>query len=388
MAVLANTYPNPQVAGIQGRPVDGALPVAGDVLKWDGAKWAPAPATAQANPTNAVPVQAFMSVWNGTTWDRLLSEGISADADNAPSAGTVSAEAYTMGFNGTTWDRIRLGGDNTTNPTLGKQAVLPGTVSTAAPSWTNGNIAPLSITPSGDARAIAKITDGTNTAAVKAASTAAVAADPALVVSISPNTNTVKLSDGASTAAIATGTAGPAAAALIVTPNTQQTFVVSAQGIATGNGKSMLSIENAGGSGKVLRVDWIKITNVTNSAVSGVNVQFDAFKITSATGGTTLTGVAYDSANSLSGGVTLRTNGTVSGEAATPLDTWFLNGDDIATGASTTSSDGSLTGHVLPTYGLAGTQRITIRPGEGFHVKCQTNTTVSSFTVLVRFTQE
>jgi hypothetical protein len=38
-----------------------------------------------------------------------------------------------------------------------------------------------------------RITDGTNTVAVKAASTAAVATDPALVVAISPN-NTIPIS--------------------------------------------------------------------------------------------------------------------------------------------------------------------------------------------------
>lgn len=53
-----------------------------------------------------------------------------------------------------------------------------------------------------------KITDGTSTAAVKAASTAAVAADPAQVVALSPNNNTLanalfmKNSDGTNTAAV------------------------------------------------------------------------------------------------------------------------------------------------------------------------------------------
>jgi hypothetical protein len=46
-----------------------------------------------------------------------------------------------------------------------------------------------------------RITDGTNTAAVKAASTAAVASDPALVVAISPN-NTPVLPSGAATSAL------------------------------------------------------------------------------------------------------------------------------------------------------------------------------------------
>ena len=60
-----------------------------------------------------------------------------------------------------------------------------------------------------------KNTDVTNVAAVKAASAAAVAADPALVVAISPNSNSYKLTDGtntetikaASTASVATDTA-------------------------------------------------------------------------------------------------------------------------------------------------------------------------------------
>lgn len=60
-----------------------------------------------------------------------------------------------------------------------------------------------------------KITDGTNTAAVKAASTAAAAADPSLVVALSPNspvptgTNTigsVKVTDGTTVAGVIAGT--------------------------------------------------------------------------------------------------------------------------------------------------------------------------------------
>lgn len=61
-----------------------------------------------------------------------------------------------------------------------------------------------------------KLTDGTNVATVKAASTASVAADKAVVVAISPN-NTPVLPTGASTAAKqpALGTAGTASADVI-----------------------------------------------------------------------------------------------------------------------------------------------------------------------------
>ena len=84
------------------------------------------------------------------------------------------------------------------------------------------------------------LSDGTNVAAVKAASTAAVAADPALTVSISPNTNLVRLTDNttntvvkaASTAAAATD---PAIVVAVSPNNTIPTNIsqVSASAVST-----------------------------------------------------------------------------------------------------------------------------------------------------------
>jgi len=70
----------------------------------------------------------------------------------------------------------------------GGGGAVGGTSTTAAPSYVNNatNQA-LSLNLSGDLRTISKVTDGTNITAVKAASTAAGATDPALVVALSPN---------------------------------------------------------------------------------------------------------------------------------------------------------------------------------------------------------
>lgn len=86
---------------------------------------------------------------------------------------------------------VVIASDQSAVPVSGTVTANQGTAAALAGKW------PVQVTdgtntmPTGDAvgRAIFhKITDGTNTAAVKAASTAAVAADPALVVAISPNT--------------------------------------------------------------------------------------------------------------------------------------------------------------------------------------------------------
>ena len=114
-----------------------------------------------------------------------------------------------------------------TNPSVGTVAATPptsatyigGSVTTAAPTYTTGQMDPLSLNTSGGLRVdgsgvtqpisasslplptgastsanqttlgsqTTKINDGTNTAAIKAASTAPIATDPALVVTMSPN---------------------------------------------------------------------------------------------------------------------------------------------------------------------------------------------------------
>lgn len=67
------------------------------------------PADAFANPTTAVNGNSLLSGFNGTTWDRLRSEGTNADGDAVLTLGALATEAYNKVFNGTTWDRVRSG---------------------------------------------------------------------------------------------------------------------------------------------------------------------------------------------------------------------------------------------------------------------------------------
>lgn len=281
-----------------------------------------------------------------------------------------------------------------------KATVTQGTGSgSAATFWYTRNTDGTNTQPTMDTAArsgFQRITDGTNTAAVKAASTAVVASDPAVAVSFSPNSalptgdNTIgrtKITDGTSVAAIASGTAS-AVNAQVVTPNQQQTFVISAQGIAPGNGKSMISLANGSGSGKTIRIQAISFYPVTDSAVAGVNVQFDGFKFTTHASGTSLTPIALDSSNLLSGSVTAQTNATITGSGTIALDSWFQNSDEITSASLTPSAQASIDGQRRRVYGGSEMQPIVVRAGEGFYIKCQTNTTVGAFSVFMWFTQE
>jgi hypothetical protein len=110
-----------------------------------------------------------------------------------------------------------------------QEQMVAGSVTTAAPAYSAGLISPLSLTTTGalrvDNSAVTQpisgaitvssgsvaILQGGNTAAVKAASTAPVATDPALVVTLSPNSpsNPVSIAQGGNTAAVKAATANP-----------------------------------------------------------------------------------------------------------------------------------------------------------------------------------
>lgn len=153
-----------------------------------------------------VPAFALVSVynlidpWEPTNQDKAGAQnvimcGVNPDLEIQPIAttlaGNIQATINTTGLateakQDTEITRIIQIGVQQTDGTAKTQQVDAG-----------GNVAPVGDTV---ARApFVKLTDGTNTAAVKAASTAPVAADPAEVVSLSPNGNTVQ--PGTTTAA-------------------------------------------------------------------------------------------------------------------------------------------------------------------------------------------
>jgi hypothetical protein len=152
----------------------------------------------------------------------LVAQGSTTTGEKGPliqGAVTTAAPTYTTAQTSplslTTVGNLRVDGSSVTQPVSGTITSNQGTANTLANKW------PVQVTdgtntlPTGDAVARAifhKLTDGSNTQAVKAASTLPVAADPASVVSISPNsiavTDRAAITAGAQQAAIIAGVDG------------------------------------------------------------------------------------------------------------------------------------------------------------------------------------
>lgn len=161
------------------------------------ASWA---STALGTPTNfgvtpgaVIAGSVNASLFSGTTG--LTNTGSALDVNLKTSSITLPvSQATAANLNAT----VVGSQSNNSSADTGKDIpVLSVFASAGAPTWAQGNIVFLTSDLSGNLRTIAnqligvagfeKITDGVNTAAVKAASTAAVAADPSLVVALSPN---------------------------------------------------------------------------------------------------------------------------------------------------------------------------------------------------------
>jgi hypothetical protein len=160
------------VLTIQGSPTGTPIPISGSITATSSGN--ATPSDGYANPSNASLEFSLLAGFNGTTWDRLRTGTTNADAVANLTLGALQTGSYLYGYNGATWDRLRSSTANglVVDVTRIQTAVTAnqGTSNTLANAWAT------------------KITDTTNgPVAVKAASTAAIATDPALVVAISPN---------------------------------------------------------------------------------------------------------------------------------------------------------------------------------------------------------
>jgi hypothetical protein len=159
--------------------------------------------------------------------------------------------------------------------------------------------------------------------------------------------------------------------------------------VVVGNNKSMASIVNESGSGKKVCIRKIRLINITTSAVTGTVVELELRRITSHTGGTTITPEKADTLDTLPSQITNRVGATVSGESATIFASWHKSADDWGSGTLDMEGMQAIIDNVIPAYTSNGEQKpITLREGEGITIKCATNTTAGIFEIQMEYTVE
>lgn len=169
------------------------------------------------------------------------------------------------------------------------------------------------------------------------------------------------------------------------------TYVVVASSIAIGNNKSMISLNNAAGSGVNIKITAIKILNTQTTAVTGVVSDFRLLRHAGHSGGTTITPLAYDTNDTLSASITAQTGSTtITSEAASPLNRWLKSSDEWGVGALDTEGLDQAIDQVIPLYQKYSEveKSITIRPGQGIHIKHVVNSTAGRFDFIITFVTE
>lgn len=167
------------------------------------------------------------------------------------------------------------------------------------------------------------------------------------------------------------------------------TFVISSPATTLTLNKSMISVFNAGGSGKLLKLQNVWLLNSQITAVVGNVVQFDLLRSSAQTGGTSITAISPDSVDVLPGTITAATGATVTDASTLPLRSWFLGGDEIGTGTAMNQSIDRATATFAHNWFTPTVKLPTARPGEGLHLKAvQVPAAAGSWTMMMLFTIE
>jgi hypothetical protein len=164
------------------------------------------------------------------------------------------------------------------------------------------------------------------------------------------------------------------------------TFTVLSVLTAVANNKSMIAIQNTGTS--VVRIKEIWVINDRTTNTNGVIGTFEARRITSFTGGTSLTPVSYDTADSLPSGITAATGSTVSGESSLLKSLLWSTDEWGVKTTSVESSDHTIQNGVPFWKQTPGCKALTIRQNQGIHIKFATNSTNGDFNLCLVFTTE
>lgn len=167
------------------------------------------------------------------------------------------------------------------------------------------------------------------------------------------------------------------------------TFIATAQSVAIGNNKSMISVVNTTGSTIKIKLRSLKIITAQTVAVTGVIADFRLLRCVTHSAGTSITPDAYETTDSLSASVTVRTGATIGTEATGILRRIQYSTDEWGPGATDVES----LDHIMQ-LGLnlldvpLKSKPITLLANQGITLKQITNSAVGTFDIELMFTQE
>lgn len=170
-----------------------------------------------------------------------------------------------------------------------------------------------------------------------------------------------------------------------------ETYTAAALGVAFANSKSMFGIFNGAESGKIIRVYRIWVLNSGTGSLTGVLTTLQIRRSTAQAAGTGAYVTKHDSNNAaIAAQVTIVHNGTVTDDGTLILRQWFFSNDEPAVSGATLDEWEVL----VPLccvwdagYGDSNVQPITLREGEGVHVKHSGTSAVGFVDVFAEFTQ-
>jgi hypothetical protein len=169
-----------------------------------------------------------------------------------------------------------------------------------------------------------------------------------------------------------------------------QTYRAVATGVTFASNKSMLTVFNGSGSGRVIRVKRIWQLNNQTSGVTGVLTTMEVRRISASSGGTAVTPVKHDSTSeSMPAQVACATGptDTLTGDAA--LMRYMWSNDEPA--ASSLTNDET---EVIPVLacvfdcatGDADLEPVVLREGQGLCLRHTGSTTVGICDVVIEYT--
>ncbi len=167
-----------------------------------------------------------------------------------------------------------------------------------------------------------------------------------------------------------------------------ETHTLTVQGTAFASNKSLLTLFNGVGSGRVLRVFRVWALNHQTGAVTGVMTALELRRITANSGGTTQTPVKHDTNSAaLAAQILCTTGGT---DTVTDLFRRVLwSGDEPAVGTGTNDEWECLpeNGKLWDAgYGDTNVEPIVLREGQGLALRQPGANTIGVIDVMFEFT--